>query len=226
MQLSLDDLEGTDGDVYREPNRDDFRQPEDQWRSIRVPTQRSLMRRMTSTSRVEEAIGELEHDVTIHLATLGSWGTHNVLLHLLDRMGPADLTMATWAIGEEAYVRMLEYQDRGILRSMRVLVDWRFTSWNGKVAKFVKSNADILRVAAVHAKIFVLRNEHWAFSYFGSANLTNNPRIEVQCLVESRELAEFHCGWIEECLRRGAPFGVVGAGTAQRTTEAEENHAD
>lgn len=206
MQITLDDLTGAALDP-----EGDGKQPKDEWRAHRLPSQKAIMRRMQATSRVEDAIGQLEHGVTIHLATLGSWSTHDVLIYLLERMGPdpADVVCATWSVGELAVRMLADAKRNGSLRSLKMLLDWRVTGWNGSVIQLLRSVSDQMRVTATHAKVFTLINRDWAFVYFGSANITANPRIEVQCLVESREVAEFHRSWIQECLDRGEPFGKV-----------------
>ena len=57
-----------------------------------------------------------------------------------------------------------------------------------------------------HAKAAVLINDDFAVSIATSANLTNNPRIEVYVIVDDPDIAEFHKTWIEKGLERGDNF--------------------
>jgi len=67
--------------------------------------------------------------------------------------------------------------------------------------------ADI-RVSSCHAKAFALINDSWAISCVGSANFTNNPRIEAGHISTARNVAEFHADWIRAEIANAAPFGV------------------
>ncbi|MDD2328602.1 MAG: hypothetical protein PHZ13_09865, partial [bacterium] len=49
-----------------------------------------------------------------------------------------------------------------------------------------------------HAKVVLIRTDDKYYVIEGSANWTGNPRIEQNVLVQSRDLFEFHKGWMEE----------------------------
>ena len=61
----------------------------------------------------------------------------------------------------------------------------------------MRGNADTFAVCPCHAKLYIMRNDAWAITICGSANLTNNPRIEVSTITEDRQVAGFHVDWID-----------------------------
>jgi hypothetical protein len=52
----------------------------------------------------------------------------------------------------------------------------------------------------------VIENDEWSITINGSANYTNNPRIEAGCIIPLKASAEFHRKWILELLEKGEPF--------------------
>jgi hypothetical protein len=52
----------------------------------------------------------------------------------------------------------------------------------------------------------VIRNAQHALSIVGSANFTNNPRIEAGTVCNSNVIADFHQKWILEVLQNAHPF--------------------
>ena len=53
-----------------------------------------------------------------------------------------------------------------------------------------------------HAKIILLNNGKDYITMEGSANFTANPRIEQNTVCNSRQLYEFHKGWMDEILSK------------------------
>jgi len=60
----------------------------------------------------------------------------------------------------------------------------------------------------LHTRGGWLINDSWAISCVGSANFTNNPRIEAGHISTARNVAEFHADWSRAEIANAAPFGV------------------
>jgi hypothetical protein len=66
--------------------------------------------------------------------------------------------------------------------------------------------ADI-RLTTCHAKIVVLQNQQWSVAIVGSANFTNNPRIEAGIVSTERAVGDFHRDWMLAEIANAKPFG-------------------
>lgn len=177
--------------------------------TLRLKSPKTMIREAARLASIASALGEPQRDTTIHLVSMADWSTHNVLAYLLERIGPAELHLATWSVGEDAFRSLLNLREKGSIRRIVCVFDWRVKVRNPKVFQLVRSTSDVVAVQPCHAKVFVLRNASWAYTYTGSANLTNNPHIEAQILAEDRALADFHAGWIDDLAHKRARFAAL-----------------
>lgn len=166
----------------------------------------------TIIGRVSDTIPDvwplLSHSHNYHYASAGLWSVHELLFHFLQQTGPADVTIATWSVTEDAVRMLVKGLESGLLRSMRLLIDARVIRRNASAYAFVKAHADLVRITACHAKVTVIQNADWDITLNGSPNYTNNPRIESGVVTESRLVAAFHRGWITDEMSKLKPFGL------------------
>jgi hypothetical protein len=52
-----------------------------------------------------------------------------------------------------------------------------------------------------HAKLTVLRNEHWGVAIAGSANLTQNTRADVGVITCDIGVADYRIDWIKNNIK-------------------------
>lgn len=144
----------------------------------------------------------------IHFTTGGRWSAHNLLHYLIGFTGPVNVWMSTYTISEDA-VRLLSIMlDAGSILELHALIDKRFDGRNPRAMQFAKQRFNSLKLRDCHAKVTVLFNNEWAISMVGSANYSNNPRIERGTIFCSREVADFDKNWIEKEILNEKPFGV------------------
>jgi hypothetical protein len=160
-------------------------------------------------ARVAEVVGELNHGETLHVVSAAEWSTHNLIEHITRQTGPIELWLVTWSISEDGVRVMLRLRDNGSIPTMHCLTDWRVLVRNRDAVQLIKHNADSFAVAPCHAKLYVLRNENWAITIMGSANLTNNPRLETAVITEDREIAAFHIDWIDRMIANSKKWEEV-----------------
>ena len=169
-------------------------------------------RTRTIVGRVSDTVAELwpplQPGHSYHYASAGLWSVHELLFHFLQQTGPADVTIATWSVTEDAVRMLVAGIESGILRKLRLLIDARVIRRNASAYAFVRAHAELVRITACHAKVTVIRNEHWSISINGSPNYTNNPRIESGVVTESGLIADFHTHWIEGEMSKLKPFGL------------------
>lgn len=171
-------------------------------------SQREIVRLARVDAALGDTIGTLEPNTNIHYVSGTMWSTHELLAYALKQTGPARLTLATWSMAEKATVLLLTLLEDGELTGLEMLVDWRVQVRCPKAMALVRQANCRLRVTTCHAKVFILQNAEWAMSLVGSANLTNNPRIEAGVLTTSPEVADFHANWIRAEMENAKPFGV------------------
>jgi len=155
-----------------------------------------------------DAFPALEKDTTYHYASGAAWSAHDMILHFLAFTGPAYVTLATWSLSEGACRQLVSALQDGRITGMACLFDWRVkTRCPDAVAIAKMANCDV-RINTCHAKVYCLSNTEWGVSIVGSANLTNNPRIEAGVASTSQQAEEFHRGWIKAEIAKSQPFGT------------------
>lgn len=165
----------------------------------------SLLGRVSDV--VEAVFPPITPGHSYHYATAGLWSTHDLLLHILRQTGPARIWIATWSMTEDACRVLVQGIQEGIIADLRLLIDSRVITRNASAYAFVKAHAEKTRITACHAKVTVIENDEWSISMVGSANYTNNPRIEAGVVTESRPVGAFHRDWIDREMDKAKPFG-------------------
>lgn len=176
--------------------------------ATQTPAQRVRPTLGRADAALRDAFPRIERGMDYPFASGGDWSTHDLLFHLLQIIGPAALTAATWSVAEHAAQKLIAALDEGSLTDIKFLVDWRVQVRTPGFMTLAKRHFTDIRVSSTHAKVFVLRNDEWNLSLVGSANLTNNPRIEAGHLSTNPDTANFHADWIEREIQNAAPFGM------------------
>lgn len=157
-------------------------------------------------SKCSAVLGKIRKGQTIHLVSAADWSAHDVIRQLIETTGPVDLWFATWSISEGGLREILRLRDSGKIKSINAIIDWRVLVRNREAVQLARAQADNIATHPCHAKVYVLKNKDWAISVVGSANLTNNPRIEASVITENAEIADFHTGWMKEVIDNTDPF--------------------
>ena len=150
------------------------------------------------------AIGEIKKDEEVFGLTKEQFSLIDVVKHVLDHTGPADLTISTWTAAKAELGSVLDFTRNGSVTSMRWLVDLSFQRRAHELANEIRKTfgADSIRVAQNHAKFTMLRNADWDIVIRTSMNLNQNPRLEDFTLAHDPELAGFLGGIVDEIWHR------------------------
>ena len=157
---------------------------------------------------LEDVFGTIQQGYEYPFATGALWSTHDLMGYILRQIGPAHITFATWSVAVAACDRLVSMQTKGEILSISDLVDWRVQVRTPGVMTLAKHAFSDIRVSSCHAKAFIMQNDEWDISIIGSANLTNNPRIECGHMSTSATVANFHKSWILAELNNSKPFGM------------------
>ncbi len=157
---------------------------------------------------IAKVIGVPKMGQCIHFTTGGRWSAHNLLHYLIGFTGPVKIWLSTYTISEDAVRLLSNMLDAGSIIELHALIDKRFDGRNPRAMQFAKQRFNNLKLRDCHAKVTVLFNDEWAISMVGSANYSNNPRIERGTLFCSHQAASFDKNWIEAEINNEKPFGV------------------
>lgn len=155
------------------------------------------------TKTLEENFPKLNRDKDIHFMSHGEWSTHELIMHLLTLIGPAHLYFTTWSLKEYPVRLLMKAMEEGRLMSIYALLDTRVKVRNPEVLALAQMQFATVREYDCHAKVAVLMNEDWKVTVIGSANMTNNPRVEACVLSTHPEVADFHYYWISKLINAG-----------------------
>lgn len=128
-----------------------------------------------------EAIAGLERDgMELFGLTKGQFSLTDMIEAILEKTGPADLSISTWTAANGDVSRMLELLGSGAIRSCRWLVDLTFVRRCPQLMAEIRKQFgdDAIRVTKTHAKFCTIVNNEWQVALRSSMNLNQNPRME------------------------------------------------
>ncbi len=159
-------------------------------------------------TRCRDALGELGPGVNRHIVSFGEWSAHDLLLQCLRYTGPARVLYATWSVTQIGADAICNALHDGLITDMAGLIDWRLnTRKAAEVAQLVHAGIGVYP-ASCHAKVFVATGPRGAACCLGSANFTNNPRIEASAISTDTSTCDFHARWIGETLAGLDPLNL------------------
>lgn len=156
---------------------------------------------------VADCFPRIEQGFDYHFSTAGMWSSHDLLFHILSLIGSAHVTIATWSITEAPAAMLMRGLYENPITSLNALFDVRVRVRSPSSFEFIKHNlGEFCRITSCHAKVTVIENDDWKISINGSANYTNNPRIEAGVVSTSPQVASFHKDWIIAEINKSQPF--------------------
>ena len=141
-----------------------------------------------------------------HYVSDGDWSMHDLVMELLKKYKPAELFITTYALREFSVRQLVMAIERKELLAVKMLVDYRAQVRTPQVFDFAKMNMNKICLTSIHAKVTVLRSAQGSVSIVGSANWTQNPRVEVGVISCDDAVAQFHINWIEKLLDNAEIF--------------------
>ncbi len=173
---------------------------------ISVPTiyrgtlSKSENKRIFREKSAEVAIGKLESKIHIFGITKGQFSIIDILHHVLNEIGPADLDISTWTSSTSDLKSVHKFLNCGKISNLRFLVDFSFQRRAPEVITDMRKRfgEDCIRVTRNHAKFYLLRNTSWNIVIRTSMNLNFNPRIEDFTIEDNPDLDNFLCTILDD----------------------------
>jgi hypothetical protein len=178
----------------------------DRYRDIR-----DLRRKQTAT----EAVAGLDLDGReIFGLTKGQFSLIDLIEAVLDRTGPAALSISTWTAANTDVSTALALVASGRITAARWLVDLTFVRRCPQLAARIREafGIDAVRVTKNHAKFSIIENQTWQVVIRTSMNLNHNPRLEDFTVAHDPVLADFLRATLDDLWR------------TQRRTLADGDH--
>jgi len=163
-----------------------------------IPSRR-LIEDQRRAASAAEAIAGLERDgCELVGLTRGQFSLSDLLVAVLDKTGPAALSISTWTAASTSVQSMLELLQTGQITGCRWLVDCTFVRRVPQLVAEIRRSFgdDAIRVTRTHAKFATVTNEDWQVAIRSSMNLNQNPRLESYEIGHDPQL----CAWLEGVL--------------------------
>ena len=160
------------------------------------------LRRIQSAT---EAVAGLERDgMELFGLTKGQFSLTDMIEAILEKTGPADLSISTWTAANGDVTRMLELLSSGAIRSCRWLVDLTFMRRCPQLTSEIRAKfgADAIRVTKTHAKFCTITNDDWQIALRSSMNLNQNPRMESFQVGHDPVLCQFLSEVLDDVWKR------------------------
>jgi len=118
--------------------------------------------------------------------TRGQFSMIDALLHCLDQVGPAAVTLWTWTVAEYEIQCLSRLRQDSRITNATLLIDHGARTKNAVLLREWRGTfgPDSVRLLVNHAKIATLETSRYRLLLRGSMNLNFNPRFEQFDLTE------------------------------------------
>lgn len=159
-----------------------------------------------SPDKLKRLLSSLEKGKQTHYVSDGDWSMHDIIVELLKQYRPAELYLSTYAIREFAIRQLIMAMERKDLISVNMLLDYRAKTRTPEVFQLASMNMSKIFLTSIHAKVTVLRCAHGNITIVGSANWTQNPRIECGVISLDDSVAQYHINWMQKIMSNAELF--------------------
>lgn len=151
---------------------------------------------------VAERFGLIQENKNYHYMSNGDWSMYHLVNHFLNQTGCAHLYIATWSISEFSARQLTDWLEQGRIKSITALLDYRSKNRHASAFHLAKMNFSDIKIAYCHAKVTIIETDNLYISINGSANWTENPRIESGVVSTDKPTALAHKKWITEMVEK------------------------
>lgn len=151
-----------------------------------APTNRRKAARQ-SFGNAAECIGNCTEGMSLFAITRGQWSMIDAILHVLDCVGPANVSLWTWTIAEYEVNVLSRLRIDSRILSGRMVIDHGARNKNAGIIREWKESfgSDSVRYVVNHSKMSCIETPGGLkFLLRGSMNLNFNPRFEQFDITE------------------------------------------
>jgi hypothetical protein len=172
-------------------------------------TSAAVPARLIAAPRVgaAEALRDFEQGGRFVGITKGQFSLVDILRALLDKTGPADVTICAWTSGIRDVESAAWLLRTGRIQRLRWFIDRSFVTRQPKYASEVRRlfGDDSLVESNTHAKLLLISNDDWKVTVRSSMNLNCNRRLEQFDVDDSADIHEFFSAMLDEIAEKMGP---------------------
>lgn len=149
--------------------------------------------RVCNKKMAAASLGDIADGDNLLVLTSGDYSLIDVVSHILDFTGPAEIDWATWTQG--VYDQGMAYKlfNDGRIKNVRWLVDpsmfQRRAELSGQMIE--RFGVDNFRAVSIHAKFVSIRGENFSVAIRTSMNMNENKKCEHLEITACPEMADF-----------------------------------
>ena len=162
------------------------------------------VKRGNAEIKIHHIVGEVKQGDCISFWSNGDWSLWELVAHLLKQTGPGtEVYLATWSISELSARKLCQWMDEGVISKLVGVIDFRSKNRHPAAYHLSKNVFSDIRVAFCHAKVTVLKGNGNCITINGSANWTENPRLESGVIINSHITGDKTIELINEIVAKG-----------------------
>jgi hypothetical protein len=155
-------------------------------------------------SSLDGVINGLDKCPLVHWYSYGDWSMHQLLKALLQKTGPADVLISSYAFSETPTRVIAVLKNDGLIKRLDCVIDSRVETRTAGSMQLLRGICDGLALVATHAKVTLIKSSNMVVTVVGSANYTENKRYEAGIVTTNESVFNFHLSWIQSELQHGA----------------------
>jgi len=153
-----------------------------------------------------EKIGEIHDNENIDIITNGESNAGSFMEYYLEKFHVIDeLCISTWIINRYYIKWIIDNYDKGLIKNVIFVISNRMNqlpntkgNFNYLKTEFTKREKITLIIANSHAKTLSFQANDFFLTIDGSANWTENPRLENYSITRSKEKHDFRKLWMSD----------------------------
>jgi hypothetical protein len=145
---------------------------------------------------LDKALGVPAMGCSYHFDTGTKWNLHDLIVYLVQKIGPCDFYFSTYAIKEYQARLFTNMKVEGLIKQFHGLLDYRNEVHDPGAVQLLEENCTSVGFMRTHSKLSVLINENFAIVITGSANQTTNTTADTGVITCVRTIAEARKNWI------------------------------
>lgn len=156
----------------------------------------------SSTIGVAQIVGDIEKGMKRFGLTAGQFSLSDLIEYILNKIGPSDLYLSTWAASSEGLKKTFAFLESKMIRNVKFMIDTGAKQYRDRqFGELIDRFGDCLRTTRIHAKFVVIRNENYSIVIRTSANLNRNTRLETFEIDECEKFADFFQAFFNEAFK-------------------------
>lgn len=156
--------------------------------------------------KLKRLLSAIYQNKNVHYVSDGDWSMHDMLNELTKIYSKATLYITTYAIREFAIRQMITGLEDKRIEQVNMLLDYRAKTRTPEVYQLASMNLTKIFLTSIHAKVCIIKSPAGYISIVGSANWTQNPRVECGVISTEKNTALFHIEWIEKLMNNAELF--------------------